>query len=158
MTSTRRPKILYEPTQPLARLAALVKESQRLGYVHLAARLGCTAAEADAVCVRGVASPQLRDSVVAAASALLTVRSERTTAWMQDPASDPNLDAAVRAPFVDANPLRRLRRQRRVGASAAAAILGMSRQRLHVLESGDGVGVAALAAVAALATATATTS
>jgi DNA-binding XRE family transcriptional regulator len=66
----------------------------------------------------------------------LPVSVERFEYWQ--PNNDPVTDALLRSLFIEANPLRSARRSSGLNVTEFARMLGISRQRLHVLERANG--------------------
>jgi DNA-binding XRE family transcriptional regulator len=78
------------------------------------------------------------ESLCAVAAGLLDLSAETLERWQPGDDSLGMLTAILQDLFVESNPLRAARRSSGLSVTAFARMLGMSRQRLHVLERATG--------------------
>jgi len=72
------------------------------------------------------------------AADLLTLSTDTIERWQPNSNSSPLMTAILQDLFIETNPLRAARRSSGLSVTAFARMLGMSRQRLHVLERATG--------------------
>jgi len=78
------------------------------------------------------------ESLCAVAAGLLGLSAETLEWWQPGDDSLEMLTAILQDLFIESNPLRAARRNSGLSVTAFARMLGMSRQRLHVLERATG--------------------
>jgi len=93
--------------------------------------------------VCGLSLSELRErlkkqSLCEVAADLLTLSTDTIERWQPNSNSSPLMTAILQDLFIETNPLRAARRSSGLSVTAFARVLGMSRQRLHVLERATG--------------------
>jgi len=79
-----------------------------------------------------------KQSLCEVAADLLTLSTDTIERWQPNSNSSPLMTAILQDLFIETNPLRAARRSSGLSVTAFARVLGMSRQRLHVLERATG--------------------
>jgi len=79
-----------------------------------------------------------KQSLCEVAAELLTLSVDTLERWQPDAHSTPLMTAILQDLFIETNPLRSARRSSGLNVTEFAKMLGISRQRLHVLERAKG--------------------